>query len=119
MIHAGDLTQNQLHQFEIGVAKKLNREKLPGACIAVVGPQDVFYKRCFGEANNVSGEWLSPNHVFQLASMSKTFISLLIADYVHAGVFDYDDPINNYVKTPLANDVRISDLLAHRSGYKS
>ena len=116
--HAAHLDQNKLHEFELMVAQKLNRENLPGACVAIVDANQVFYKRCFGEANNETGEWLTPDHVFQLASMSKTFTSLLVADYVHAGVFDYDDPINQYVKTPLSNDIRISDLLSHRSGYK-
>jgi CubicO group peptidase (beta-lactamase class C family) len=64
---------------------------------------------------------LSPNSVFQIASMSKQFTALSIAILIESGQIGYNDPIQKYLpEVPTFNEkIEIQHLIHHTSGLKT
>jgi CubicO group peptidase (beta-lactamase class C family) len=98
---------------------------VPGVAVAVVRGGEVIYLQGHGVRDVASGAPVTPDTVFPLASCSKAFTSTALAVLVDEGKLDWDDPVRKHVPffhlaDPLADrDVRIRDLLCHRTGVGS
>jgi CubicO group peptidase (beta-lactamase class C family) len=78
----------------------------------------------FGRSGAPDGRALDGDTVFQMGSLSKTFVGLLLADMVRRGDVALDDPAQKYlpagVKMPLrGRPITLIDLSTHRSGLPS
>lgn len=76
----------------------------------------ILYKNAFGFTGNDRKTPLTTDHIFQLASVSKTFTAvatLLLADRKQLSL---NDSIQVYIKDFPYHGIRIKDLLSHRSG---
>jgi len=74
------------------------------------------YKGAFGYANLESKDTLTTSSIFQLASVSKQFTAAAVILLEEKGVLKYTDYVTRfYPKFPYKN-IRIQDLLTHRSG---
>jgi len=93
-------------------------ESFNGA-VAISHQGTELYKKGFGYANM---EWDIPNETdtkFQIASITKTFTSMLIMQLVSEGELDLNKPISTYLPdypTENANKINIHHLLTHTSG---
>lgn len=58
---------------------------------------------------------LETTDIFELASVSKQFASMLIMMCQEKGLLDFDDPLEKYVKVPYTG-ITIRNLLTHTSG---
>ncbi|MDC1161895.1 serine hydrolase [Tenacibaculum sp.] len=60
------------------------------------------------------------NHknIFEIGSLTKIFTSTILSNFVIENIIDLDDKINDYIKIPLKNNVKISfkQLANHTSG---
>jgi CubicO group peptidase (beta-lactamase class C family) len=106
-----------------GLAKKLmSRTGIPGLAIAVVHQDKVVYAKGFGVRKVGSPEKIDTDTVFQLASLSKSVASTVVAGLVGQGLVAWDDPISKYLPDfrladPYVTDnVTIADMFSHRSG---
>ncbi len=98
---------------------------VPGVAVAVVRGGEVVYLKGHGARDTATGEPVTPDTVFPLASCTKAFTSAALAALVDDGKLTWDDPVRKHVpffhlSDRLADqDVRIRDLLCHRTGVGS
>lgn len=98
------------------------RSGVPGMAIAVVRDGKVVYAKGFGVRRVGAAPKVDPNTIFQLASVSKTLASTVVAGAVGNGAVKWSDPVARYIpgftlKDPyVGSHVTIADMFAHRSG---
>jgi CubicO group peptidase (beta-lactamase class C family) len=104
------------------VTKALAEFQIPGASVAVVQDGKVIYSKGFGYRDVEKKMPVTPDTLFAIGSISKSFTSLVFATQNDEGLVDWDKPVRNYVPTfklddPIATDhATAKDLLSHRSG---
>lgn len=90
--------------------------------VVIVKDDRVVYMRCFGIKNITTREPVNPDTRFQLASVSKSVTSAMIASMVGNGELSWDDPVASLDHGFVLSDPYVSthatfrDLLSHRSG---
>ena len=95
---------------------------VPGTAVAVVYNDEVVYERGFGVRELGKPEPITPETVFQIASLSKSLSSTLVAAVVGDGTTTWDATIGSLepgfaLSDPWVSDqVTIRDMLCHRSG---
>ncbi len=95
---------------------------VPGVAVAVVFDDTVVYERGFGVREVGKPEPVTPETVFQLASMSKAVSSTLVAAVVGDGSATWDDVAAELLPGFALSDpwltaqVTLRDLFSHRSG---
>ncbi|TQC49064.1 serine hydrolase [Rhodococcus sp. WS4] len=95
---------------------------LPGMAVAVVRGGQTVYAKGFGVREAGTDQKVDADTVFQLASMSKSVGSTVVAHQVGDGVIDWDTPVVS--KSPgfaladhwVTEHVTVGDLYSHRSG---
>lgn len=108
-------------QFEAYVADELDAQHIPAASILLFRDETVLYERYLGDADRENNIALAPNHVFLLASVSKTITAVALMQLFEQGRFALDDAINDHLNFPVNHpdsDTRITfrHLLTHTSG---
>ncbi|HVA32624.1 MAG TPA: serine hydrolase [Candidatus Baltobacteraceae bacterium] len=106
-----------------GLASELLRKSgVPGMAVAVVHNDKIVYAAGFGVRKVGTNERVDPNTVFELASVSKSLASTVVAAAVGRGTVKWSDPVAKYVPGFTLSDpyvgahVTIADMFAHRSG---
>lgn len=100
----------------------MERTGVPGVAVAVVHKDKVVYLKGFGEREVGKAGAVSPDTVFQLASLSKPITSTVVADAVGDKAIDWGTPVTRHLpgfglKDPwVTRHVTVADLLSHRSG---
>ncbi|MDP3563604.1 MAG: serine hydrolase [Methanoregula sp.] len=118
---AGD-TSAIIPLFDAYAEKTFTRSGVPGMAVAIVKDDRVVYLRCFGIKNITTKEPITPDTRFQLASISKSITSAMIASMVGNGDLSWDDPVASINPGFVLSDPYVSshatfrDLLSHRSG---
>jgi CubicO group peptidase (beta-lactamase class C family) len=114
--------QSALDRLDGLVEDGMSQTGLPGAAVAVVYNDEVVYERGFGVRELGKPEPVTPETVFQIASLSKPLSSTLVAAVVGDGTTTWDATIGSLVPDfaladPYVSDqVTIRDMLSHRSG---
>lgn len=88
-----------------------------GAVLLVGRGREVLYHRAYGVADVRSGEAMTVNHVFDLASLTKplvTAVSILIL--AQEGKLALDDAISNSIELSWPNPPTVRQLLTHHGG---
>lgn len=92
----------------------------PGAAVLLAKGNKVLYRKAFGMANLELGVPLQPDHVFQLASLTKQFTSVAVLMLVEQGKLRLTDPLSTFLPDyPNGNQITIHHLLNHTSGIVS
>jgi len=91
---------------------------LPGASMAIAHAGTPVLTHAVGFANIDTGERLTPNHRFRVASHSKTFTATAVMKLVEAGRLRLDDRAGDHVKGLHKTVARatIAQLLSHTGG---
>lgn len=90
----------------------------PGCVVAIARRGGIAFNRAFGTADLRTGEALTPEHRFRVASHSKTFTATGIMKLQEAGKLHLDDQIGKYVPGLDATvaETTIAQLLSHAAG---
>jgi CubicO group peptidase (beta-lactamase class C family) len=83
-------------QLETKISALLDTNTVPGAAIAIVSDNQTKIITA-GKANLLANEPLTPQHMFQIASMSKTQCAFAIMKLVQEGLIHLDAPIEWYL----------------------
>ncbi|MDI1353697.1 MAG: serine hydrolase [bacterium] len=112
-----------LSKEEIVMANKLdelftglNSKGSFNGCVLVSKAGKILYKRSLGFLNKSTKNLLTDSSMFQLASVSKVITATAVLLLYERGLLDIEAPFKNYFPDFPYNDVRIRDLLSHRSG---
>lgn len=95
---------------------------LPGIAMAVVEDGQVVFTGTRGERRAGSGEPITPDTLFKIASNSKAMTAAVLARLVDRGQLRWDDPVIKYLPQFRMHDpwvtehMQVRDLLIHNSG---
>lgn len=121
----------QTDSLERRIAAVMKEYGAIGVSIAVVKDNNVEYVKSFGYKSREDSIPLRPDHLFRIASISKTFVATAIMHLVEKGKLSLDDDVNRYLDFIVQNPnypetpITIKMLLSHRSsindsqGYKN
>jgi len=100
----------------------MQRSGVPGIAVAVVQGGETVFLEGFGVRDMTTGAPVTPETVFQIASISKPVSATVGAIAVSKGIVSWDDPASKYLnELKLSDDyvttrATIGDFFAHRSG---
>jgi CubicO group peptidase (beta-lactamase class C family) len=88
---------------------------IPGLVVAVRHGKDLLLSKAYGWASLEDDVAMMPQHIFRIASHSKTFTATAIMQLVEQGRLRLDDRASTYL-TWLPSEVTIRQLLSHTGG---
>jgi CubicO group peptidase (beta-lactamase class C family) len=105
----------RLDRFEQQVESARGRLKIPGLSVAIVKDQELLWAKGFGFADLESRVPATPDTLYSIASLTKTFAAALVLQLVEQGKLDLDEPVSRYSTDFKDDAVRIKHLLSHTS----
>jgi len=110
-----DTDQQRLARFEKQADELRTLLKIPGLSAVIVKDQKVIWAKGFGFADFENRSPATPDTLYSIASLTKTFAGTLIMQLVEQGKLDLDGPVSHY-STDFKNDaVKVKHLLSHTS----
>ena len=90
--------------------------EIPGMSAAIVKDERTVWARGFGYADLANERLATPSTSFHVASLTKTFASVIIMRLVEEGRMSLDDPVSDYgVDLPNADAILVRHLMTHTS----
>lgn len=101
---------------------RYERLELPGFVVAIAHNGDMVFNKAFGYANLERAELMRTDHVFRIASHSKTFTATSLMQLAEQQVLHIDDPIIRHI--PWLRDhpdsrmtkITVRQLMSHSAG---
>lgn len=107
------------HALDAGLDSLQAEYAFPGVSVAIVFPDGASWLGESGLADVSAGTPVTPNTVFALASLTKTFTSALILRLAEEGLVSLDARVVTYLPDLAVDpDVTIRQLLDHTSGLR-
>jgi CubicO group peptidase (beta-lactamase class C family) len=106
-------------KLEDFIFEKMSKTHLPGVSVAVVKEGEVIYSRGFGSKDLEYGLRATPNTLYGIGSVTKSFTALSIMQLVEERRLSLNDPVSKYIPLELKSKeepVEIWHLLNHASG---
>ena len=91
--------QHTITELETALQKRIKEMKLPGVSVCIRGPEGVIYEKGFGKRSIEQDLDVTPETVFGIASMSKSFTALSCCILAAEGKMSLEDPITKYFPT--------------------
>ncbi|MEM7691829.1 MAG: serine hydrolase domain-containing protein, partial [Pseudomonadota bacterium] len=113
-----------LHAFVDGlVVTAMEDHRITGAVVAVVTPTDTLMLKGYGMADAQADIAVDPaEHLFRIASITKTFTATAIMQLWERGLVDFDADIRTYLGEIAIDDhlgaITIADLITHSAGFE-
>jgi CubicO group peptidase (beta-lactamase class C family) len=110
------------NKIEQVISNSMARFDVPGMAVAIVQNDQVVFAKGFGVANLDTGSPVNKNTLFGIASNTKAFTSAALAMLVDQGKLSWDDRVIDHLPefqlydAYVTREMRIRDLLSHRSG---
>lgn len=106
--------------FESYIGEEMESQSVPAMAVLIFKEGEVLYENYFGKSNIDQNLALQEDHLFLLASISKTITASALLKLYDLGLFDLDDNINDYlpfnVNIPNSSvNVTFRMLLTHTS----
>ncbi|MGH8290723.1 MAG: serine hydrolase domain-containing protein [Steroidobacteraceae bacterium] len=100
------------------VEQYMAAHKVPGLSFEVIQNDKVKDSRYYGKANLETNTPISPESVFELASVTKPFTATAVMLLVQEGKIKLSDPITNYIDNapPSWHQITVRELLDHTAG---
>ncbi len=115
--------QKTLENLDELLIRLKNEHTLPGLAVGVVQDGELVFAKGYGLANIEKETPATPDTIFRIGSISKTFTAVGIMQLWEQGRFQLDDPVNDYLKAyklispdPDAPPITFRHLLTHTSG---
>ena len=111
-------TPERVREFENYVTSFMAEHDAPGISIAIAQGDQVVYSNAFGYRQLAEQIPVTPGTIFGIASITKAFTAVAIAQLVEQGVLSFDDPVSKYLPDfkPHNGAVTIRHFLTHTSG---
>lgn len=113
-------------QIRVEIENIMNRLDVIGLAVVVVDKGQIIYRESFGYKSfdtymKHGKEPLRDEHIFRIASISKTFVATAIFQLIDQDLLNLEDDVNHYLDFHVANPnypdvpITIKMLLSHRS----
>ncbi|AEC51585.1 beta-lactamase-like protein [Pyrococcus sp. NA2] len=109
-------------KLESFIVEKMAERRVPGISISIIKDGDVVYAKGFGYRNVEARLPSTPETIYGIGSITKSFTALAIMKLVEEGGLSLDDPVEKYVDIklrPFGEPVTVHHLLTHSSGIPS
>ncbi len=113
------LSHEMRTEMEDFITEWMSENKVPGMSISIVKDDEKIYSRGFGARDLKDNLPATPDTLYGMASVTKSFTALAILKLVEKGEISLEDEITEYVPVGWDNDVKIYNLLTHSSGMPS
>ncbi len=102
------------------VQAKMKDGEIPGLSLAVLENGKLIYSKAYGYANLANSSAATPEHRFQIGSITKSFTAVAVMLLVEEGKIKLDDPIAAYIGPVPAGwtTMTVRHLLNHTSGLR-
>lgn len=100
----------------------LFREDKFSGSVLIAHKGSIIYQAAFGKASKEYNVNVNLNTAFNLASMTKMFTGIAVAQLAEQGKLAFSDPVNKYLSAlpgKLTDGIKIEHLLTHTSGLGS
>lgn len=105
------------------LSAELEAKQIPGAAMAIVSSAGIVDLRTWGVRSVDAGTALSPDTVFRIASVSKTFAGTVGAQLVEHNILDWDEPLVQILPgyrigtdPDHASQISLRHVLSHSTG---
>lgn len=117
-ITARQAPSDAFENAEAAIRAEMEKAGIPGAAVAVVVGDRVVWTRGFGVANVETGAPVTPDTLFQIGSVTKSFTAAAILSAASQGALALDRPASTYVSglTPCVGAPTLTQLLSHTGG---
>jgi len=108
-----------IEMFEAMISELMTGMGVPGLSIAIVKDGILEYTRGFGSRDLEKNLPMTPDTLFGIGSISKSFTALAVNLLVEQGKLDLNDPVKKYIDFKLGKKkapITIHHLLTHSSG---
>jgi CubicO group peptidase (beta-lactamase class C family) len=117
--YSKDVAREAAPAIESWLAYQRRYLRTPGVQAAVRVGDELILSTALGDSDEVLGTPLRTDHLFRIASHSKTFTATSILQLVEQGKVRLDDPIDQYVDELTGSElgpVTVRELLGHQGG---
>jgi CubicO group peptidase (beta-lactamase class C family) len=111
-------------ELQARLGKILKDNGVPGMAAVIANRDGIVWTAGIGLADVAAGTPATPDTLFRVASISKTFVALSVLKLVEEGRLDLDAPVKSLVpdvaftnKWEATDPVRVVHLLAHTTGW--
>lgn len=119
-----NLSRPSAEQIDAYVESGMAELNVPGAAMAIFKNGEVTHLRGFGRIDGTDDP-VTPQTPFQIASLTKSFTSLVVLQLASEGHFSIDDPVAKYIPffhtsdPEVSRNITIRQLMNHRSGIST
>jgi CubicO group peptidase (beta-lactamase class C family) len=115
-----------VEELKAKIPEWIEKSAMPGAAIAIVDGTSILWQTVFGQTSREGGVPITPETLFSIQSMSKSFTALGVLMAVQDGVLDLDTPIIKYIPDFTVNSpfeehperkMTLRLLLSHKAGF--
>ncbi len=111
--------QPDLGAIDRYVRAEMQLNQIPGLSLSVVRGEDVLFTRAYGVASLATGAAMTPDTPVELASLSKPFTALAIAQLEKDGKLELDVPVSAYLSEfDAEHGLTVRHLVEHTSGLR-
>jgi len=114
-LYTSSRDEQRLARFEKQAEELRTLLKIPGMSAVIVKDQKVLWAKGFGFADVENRIPATPDTLYHIASLTKTFAATLIMQLVEQGKLDLDEPVSHYSSDFNDDAVKIKHLLSHTS----
>lgn len=110
--------QPSFARVEAAILDEIQKAGIPGAAIAVIVGDRVVWTHGFGVANVETQAPVTPDTLFQIGSVTKSFTAAALLTAASEGRLALDRPVSTYVKglAPCVGTPTLTQLLSHTGG---
>jgi len=118
--HAQGFDTNKLKRIDYLIHEVTDMGAAPGGQVLIAKNGKVIYEKSFGKYTYTSTQLVTPNTIFDLASLTKVYASGLMAMKLYdLGMLKLDTMISAYIpetKGKAVGRVKVRDLMLHQAG---
>ncbi len=107
-------------EFEQFVRDVMESCDAVGTAVSMFGTDETYYEKFFGRRDAENGLEITPDTLFGLASLTKSFTCVALMQLVEKGAVDLDGPVSDYIPEFTGKNqpgVRVRHLLSHSAGF--
>ena len=119
--YAADGTTTSIQKWvEANVPEMMREAKMPGFALAVINDGETIYAEGFGARDPKQNLPTTPDTLFGIGSITKSFVAIAILQLVEDGKLQLDDPVSKHIPLELGlpgKPITIRHLLTHSPGF--
>jgi CubicO group peptidase (beta-lactamase class C family) len=118
-----NIDTKQVQAFEQYLERFMAEQKAPGMTVAVAQGDELIYSKAFGYSDEANRVTATPHTIFGIASITKSFTAVAVAQLAEQGKLSFDDPVVKHLpnfKLPESENtgepITLHHLLTHTTG---